>query len=70
VALQLQYPPHRKLWLHYEGQLVDDVYGNRFFFFFCQNYTKNIINALCGKNIEFIDVTAGGRYSYHHTLKG
>jgi hypothetical protein len=35
----------------------------------CENHTEHI-NTLCGQNAEFIDVKAGGTYSYHWTLKG
>jgi len=34
-----------------------------------QIYTKHIIT-LCGQNIEFPNVTAGGTYSDHGTLEG
>jgi hypothetical protein len=45
------------------GQPVDDVYGH-VSFFFCENHTKHNTCVVWEKNVEFIDVTAGG------TLKG
>ena len=34
-----------------------------------QIHTKHI-NALCGQNVEFLNVTAGGIYSDHLALEG
>jgi len=36
---------------------------------YCENYTKHV-DKLCGQNVEFVDVTAGGTYNYHCALKG
>jgi hypothetical protein len=36
---------------------------------YCENHTQHI-NTLCGQNEEFLNVKAGGTYSYHCGLKG
>jgi hypothetical protein len=35
----------------------------------CENH-KEHINTLCGKSIEFLDVTAGGTYTCNRALHG
>jgi hypothetical protein len=34
---------------------------------YCENHTEHI-NTACGENAEFLDVIAGGTYSYHFGL--
>jgi hypothetical protein len=35
---------------------------------YSENHIKHI-NTMCGKNAEFLNVKAGGTYSYHCALK-
>ena len=36
----------------------------------CSQINTKHINTLCGQNVEFLNVTAGGTYSDHGTLEG
>jgi len=36
----------------------------------CPQIHKKHINTLCGKNVEFVNVKAGGTYSDHWVLEG
>jgi len=36
----------------------------------CYQFPKKHINTLCGQNVEFVTVKAGGTYSDHWALEG
>jgi lipoate-protein ligase B len=36
---------------------------------YCENHTEHT-DTLCGQNVEFLYVKAGGKYTYHCALKG
>jgi hypothetical protein len=36
----------------------------------CSEIHTKHINALCGQNVELLNVEAGGTYNYHWALKG
>jgi hypothetical protein len=66
--IQIQFVPHRK---HY----VSATKPNRLMLFretvalYCENHMEHT-NTLCGQNVEFYCVNAGGTYSNYWALKG
>jgi hypothetical protein len=55
-----------------ETHYVSATENNRLMLFretvavYCENHMEHT-NTLCGQNVEFINVAAGGTYIYHHT---
>jgi lipoate-protein ligase B len=45
------------------------IYFREIIAVYSENHMK-LINTLCGKHAELLDVKAGGTYTYHCVLKG